>query len=104
MNSDTARTLVFASGGVLVALALLSGQGNTYKRVWAAGLWTTLLAVVADVAPELVGWFSVAVIVAAVAANEGVFGSFLTGESQQAAAPTSASASGAPTAASTRVR
>ncbi len=103
MNADSAKTLVFASGGLMIALALLSGKGNTYKRVWAAGLWTTLLAVVADVAPELVGWFSVAIIVAAVAANQGVFGSFLTGESQSQQ-PSSSSASGSPTAATTRVQ
>jgi hypothetical protein len=105
VNADTAKTLVFVSGGLMIALALLSGQGNTYKRVWAAGLWTTLLAVVADVAPELTGWFSVAIIVAAVAANQGVFGAFLTGDTKQPTSPgAAASASGSPTAQTARVQ
>lgn len=79
MSESSATSLVFAAGGLMIALALLSGQGDTYKRVWAAGLWTTLLALLADVAPELTGWFALAVIVGAVATNEGVFGKFFAG-------------------------
>jgi hypothetical protein len=66
-----------------------------------------LLAVVADVAPELTGWFSVAIIVAAVAANQGVFGSFLTGDTSKPASTSpgaAASASGSPTAQTARVQ
>ncbi len=79
MNPSSAKTLVFVSGGLLVGLALLSRKGDTYKRVWAAGLWTTGLAVVADLAPQVIGPFALLVIVAAVAADQGVLGSFLAG-------------------------
>ncbi len=96
MSEGGAKTLVFVSGGVLIGLALLSGKGDTYKRVWAAGLWTTALAVVADVSPQVVGYFSIAVIVGAVAVNEGVLGGFLAGG--QAAAVTPSKGSTSPTA------
>jgi multisubunit Na+/H+ antiporter MnhG subunit len=92
MSPAGAKTAVFVSGGILVGLALLSRKPDTYRRVWAAGLWTTLVAAVADVAPELVGWFSVLVIVAAVAADQGLLGQFLAGN------PAPATGTAAPTA------
>ncbi len=86
MSPANAKTLVFVSGGVLVGLALLSRNQNTYKRVWAAGMWTTALAVVADLAPQVVGPFALLVIVAAVAADQGLLGSFLAGNASAGAA------------------
>ncbi len=84
MTSAGAKTVVFASGGVLIGLALLSKRDDTFKRVWAAAVWTTLVAVVADLSPDLVAYFSVAVIVGAVAVDQGVLGKFLTGSSSTA--------------------
>lgn len=84
MNPTGTKTLVFVSGGVLVGLALLSGKGDTFRRVWAAALWTTLLAAVADLAPQVIGPFALLVIVAAVATDPGAIGKFLGGNSTDA--------------------
>lgn len=85
MGEGNAKTLVFASGGLLIGLALLSGKESTFRRVWAASLWTTLLAVVADVAPQVVGPFALLIIVAAIATDQGVFGKFVAGTGSTAA-------------------
>ena len=79
MSKGTASTVVLVSGGVLVALALLSSkQGeDRYKAIWAAGLLTIALGVAADFLPEIVGPFAGLVIVAAVIKNPGSIGSFV---------------------------
>lgn len=77
MTKGTATTLVFVMGGLLVFLPMVDPKGSTYKRVWGAAVWTTGLAVFADVVPELAGWLAVAVIVAAAAKNQGKLGAFL---------------------------
>jgi hypothetical protein len=82
VSKGTANMVVLASGAVLVALALIPGHvgsSSTYKRIWAAGLWTTLLGLVADIVPEVVGPFAVLVIIASVVKQPGVLGGFLGG-------------------------
>jgi hypothetical protein len=79
MSKGGANTLVLVSGGVLVALALLThtpGQ-DRYKAIWAAGLLTLALGVFADLAPELVGPFALLVIAAAAIKNPGTVGAFI---------------------------
>lgn len=92
MGEGNAKTIVFASGGLLIALALLSGK-DSYKRVWAASLWTTLLAIVADVAPQVAGPFALLIIVAAIATDQGAFGKFVAGGGS-APVPSTAKAGG----------
>lgn len=94
MNPTGTKTLVFVSGGVLVGIALLSGRGDTFRRVWAAALWTTLLAAVADLAPQVIGPFALLVIVAAVATDPGAIGKFLGGNSTTTETPAKASSGG----------
>jgi hypothetical protein len=79
VSKGSASTIVLVSGGILVALALLSGkQGeDRYKAIWAAGLLTVALGVAADFLPELVGPFAGLVIVAAVIKNPGTIGAFV---------------------------
>lgn len=83
MSKGTATTIVFATGGILAAIALLQktsiGSGKTYRKLWAAGLLTAGLAVFADFVPELVGPFAVLVILAAVANDTGVLGGLIAG-------------------------
>ncbi len=89
MNPSGAKTIVFISGGTLVALALIKSKSaadvSTYKAIWAAGLLTTGLSIFADFVPELVGPFAVLIIIAAVVASPGTLGNFIGG-----AAPTTA--------------
>jgi hypothetical protein len=79
MSKSTASTIVLVSGAVLAALALIPGNvgDSTYKRIWAAGLWTMLLGLAADIVPEVVGPFAVLVIIASVVKHPGVLGGFL---------------------------
>lgn len=84
MSKGAASILVLVSGGVLVSLALLSGDslasGSAYKKIWAAGLLTLGLGVAADLVPEIVGPFAVLIIIASVVKNPGKIGAFVTGK------------------------
>lgn len=104
MGKLGATTLVLVSGGLLIALALIpSGEyvtGATYKKLWAAGLWTTALGIAADFVPEIVGPFAVLVIIAAIAENRGVLGGFL-GTSSKPSSSTAGKAASAVSSAST---
>jgi hypothetical protein len=89
MGKGTASALTFATGGILVSIALLrknsASSGQTYRRIWAAGLLTAGLSVFADFVPELVGPFALLIIIAAVASDKGALGSLLAGPAKSAA-------------------
>lgn len=104
MSKGGATTIVFVTGGLLVAIALLQkgslGSGKTFKKIWGAGLLTAGLAVFADFVPELVGPFAVLVILAAVANDTGVIGKLIGNPGAVAASGANAAGNAAATATS----
>ena len=91
MNDKTATTVVVFTGLILVGLALMDKRSikdpAKFKRVWAAGLTMTSLAFAKDVAPDLIGWFSLAVLIGATVVQRKVVSEFITTGTGQPAKP-----------------
>lgn len=83
MSKGGATAIVFVTGGLLVTLALLQkgslSSGDTYKRIWGAGLLTAGLSILVDFVPELVGPFAILIVIAAVAKSPGALEGFIGG-------------------------
>lgn len=90
MSKTTAQTLVLVTGGLLVAYAMLDARSGkvpsetTYKRIYSSFLATVALGVAADLVPELVGPFSILVIVAAWAKHKGALGGVISAPAKKA--------------------
>ena len=82
MSDKTATTVVIVTGLILIGLALADKRSLNdpakFKRVWAAAVTMTALAFAKDVAPNLVGWFALAVLVGATIVQNNVISDFLT--------------------------
>lgn len=91
MSDKTATTVVMFTGLILIGLALMDKRNlndpGKYKRVWAAGVTMTALAFAKDVAPDLTGWFALAVLTGATVVQRNVISDFITTGSGQTAKP-----------------
>jgi hypothetical protein len=98
VTTKTATTIVVFTGGFLFLLALLDKRSfsdpEKYRKMWAVGLTTTGLAFASDVAPDLTGWFALAVLSGAALTQGGVIGGFLNQGTGAKIAGTSTSTKG----------
>ena len=98
VTTKTATTIVLFTGGFLFLLALLDKRSFAdpakYRKMWAVGVTTTGLAFAADVAPDLTGWFALAVLTGAALTQGGVIGGFLNQGTGAQIAGTSTSTKG----------
>lgn len=81
MSKSSASTIVLLVGGLLFAIVFLKPDKfkDQYKAAWGAGVITVGLSVVADLAPEIAGWFAILLLMAVYWKNQGVLGGVLTG-------------------------
>jgi len=101
MNTTQARRTVLLAVGVLMSMIAFQGYrcknqggtggklkcgGDTFGRLWVAGLLGIGLAFAADIAPGLVVPFSFAIVVGFAYKNPGLLSSFI-GEGVKTAAP-----------------
>lgn len=85
-QSQASKT-VFIAGAAMFAIVLAnavkhpgrSGEGSTYKQLWAVGVLTMFLAAAADFAPGVIVPFSVAIVVAFAIRNPDALGGILAG-------------------------
>ena len=54
MSEQQARNTVWIAGALMLAAAL-TGSGNRYRRVWATGIATVILAATAEFVPQITG-------------------------------------------------
>ena len=98
VTTKTATTIVLFTGGFLFLLALLDkrsfADAAKYRKMWAVGVTTTGLAFASDVAPDLTGWFALAVLTGAALTQGGVIGGFLNQGTGAQIAGTSTSTKG----------
>jgi hypothetical protein len=81
VSEKSATTIVLVTTGVLIGLALVTGPvGGKFKRAYAAAWLGVGLSFASDLAPGLTGPFAGAVLVGAVVAHPGVFGSITQGK------------------------
>lgn len=94
MSKNTASTLVLVTGGLLIAYATLDARNGaatpeqTYKRIYSSFLAMVGLGIAADIAPEIVGPFSILVIVAAWAKHKGALGGVVNAPATSASGKT----------------
>jgi hypothetical protein len=84
VSKGTAQTIVLVMFGILLAMAALKPQGSRYKQVWASAVWSSGLAVFADLVPELVGPLAVLIVIASAAKNPGALGGIIAGAGKPA--------------------
>jgi len=100
VSKATASTIVLVTGAALIVYALLDARnGNatseqTYKRIYSSFLATVGLGVFADFVPQLVGPFSILVLLAAWANHKGVLGGIIGGASTPAVSGAAAAHAG----------
>jgi hypothetical protein len=88
VSSSTAKSIVLVSGGLMFAMIGIKKDtiSDPFKFVWAAGVITLGLSVLADVAPEIAGPFAILVLMAVYWKNRGALGSVLPSTAGNAAA------------------
>ena len=67
MTTDQAKTITLVAGGLMAATALMQPEGQRYRRLWASGLATVLLAVTAEFVPQVTGPLAVVIALGLVA-------------------------------------
>lgn len=100
-GSQAQRTVIFV-GAILMGMIFYNGYrcagadstkaklvcgGSTFSRAWVAGVLMVGLAFAADIAPQLVVPFSVAILVGFTYKNPGLLRSFITDPTAQAQTP-----------------
>lgn len=84
MSSEQAARVVFVAGMVEAGYVLIRAtrgglrEGQTYKSLWAIGLLTLGLAVLADFVPQVAGPFAMLVLVAMIVRNRGEIGGVIS--------------------------
>lgn len=96
MSTTTAKSIVLIAYVVMLALIALNTSGkysstsssggtpSKYKALWAASLLTLMLAVVADVAPQIAGPLAVLAVLAVAVKNPGELGPLAAGKTPAA--------------------
>lgn len=78
MTTRGANTVVLLAGALMLSYVALSvPAGKKYKAVWAVGLATLGLSLLADVAPELAAPFALLLILGAYMRHRGTLGKVL---------------------------
>ncbi len=101
-SQSAAAKTVFVAGALMVAILLSASikqpskfaGGKLYKQTWAIGVLTLFLAIAADVAPQLIVPFAVAVVVAYAVKNPGALGAILPGGQKAPPAPATSTHAG----------
>jgi len=94
VNEKTATTIVVFTGLILVVLAASDKRSwidpAKFKKLWAVMLTITSLGFASDVAPDLTGWFALAVLTGAVVTQGKTITSLLpAAPTKQASSPSS---------------
>lgn len=83
MTPDASKRLVFLAGAGMATYVLIAARGGrkdperTYKSLWAIGVVTLGLSIVADFAPQVAGPFALLVFLAMAVRNSGQLGTVL---------------------------